>query len=392
MKSATVIAAAVYHLAMRDEMLPRFSKEQMPAPAPDTDSPGATPGPSHARGGADGSAVTGHGGAGAAVRSAPTVVHPAPPAGGRPTGRRVCFARARRPRRVSVSPREAPAAVLCNRSSVPSPATTDHRHPTPAADRRESRSDAGRASCSRVRPEDWRSPAHSAAGCNSARKSGVPERALPGRSSSAHQDCDPGAPPLADARRAETPTPRDGIGPGACDTAVRPGREAVHGEVSPNVRRPVLNLPPASLRRRPCHRCLGPTRGGRSPGFSADGTPCTATGTPTCVVSDANWQPGAPRARRRRPRSSATRTSRAWRRPASTPTRSVPAADGRAHLRRRRVDAPGERRHGVDAADAHGPRHRRRHAGRGDQPLRLPVPLAGRLLRVAAARAGAARA
>ena len=32
-KSAIAIAAAVYHLAMRDEMLPRFSREQMPAPA-----------------------------------------------------------------------------------------------------------------------------------------------------------------------------------------------------------------------------------------------------------------------------------------------------------------------------------------------------------------------
>jgi hypothetical protein len=40
-KSATVVAAAVYHLAMRDEMLPRFSKEQMPAPVPDTETPGA---------------------------------------------------------------------------------------------------------------------------------------------------------------------------------------------------------------------------------------------------------------------------------------------------------------------------------------------------------------
>ena len=29
-KSAIVIAAAVYHLAMRDELLPRFTKEQMP--------------------------------------------------------------------------------------------------------------------------------------------------------------------------------------------------------------------------------------------------------------------------------------------------------------------------------------------------------------------------
>jgi carboxypeptidase Q len=33
-KSAIAIAAAVYHLAMRDEMLPRFSKETMPPPAP----------------------------------------------------------------------------------------------------------------------------------------------------------------------------------------------------------------------------------------------------------------------------------------------------------------------------------------------------------------------
>jgi hypothetical protein len=31
-KSAIVIAAAVYHLAMRDELLPRFAKEAMPAP------------------------------------------------------------------------------------------------------------------------------------------------------------------------------------------------------------------------------------------------------------------------------------------------------------------------------------------------------------------------
>ena len=30
-KSAVVIAAAVYHLAMRDELLPRFSQEEMPA-------------------------------------------------------------------------------------------------------------------------------------------------------------------------------------------------------------------------------------------------------------------------------------------------------------------------------------------------------------------------
>lgn len=32
-KSAIAVAAAVYHLAMREEMLPRFSKETMPAPA-----------------------------------------------------------------------------------------------------------------------------------------------------------------------------------------------------------------------------------------------------------------------------------------------------------------------------------------------------------------------
>ena len=31
-KSAMSIASAVYHLAMRDEMLPRFTKETMPAP------------------------------------------------------------------------------------------------------------------------------------------------------------------------------------------------------------------------------------------------------------------------------------------------------------------------------------------------------------------------
>ena len=33
-KSATSIASALYHLAMRDEMLPRFTKETMPAPPP----------------------------------------------------------------------------------------------------------------------------------------------------------------------------------------------------------------------------------------------------------------------------------------------------------------------------------------------------------------------
>jgi Zn-dependent M28 family amino/carboxypeptidase len=33
-KSAIAVAGAVYHLAMRDEMLPRFSKETMPSPPP----------------------------------------------------------------------------------------------------------------------------------------------------------------------------------------------------------------------------------------------------------------------------------------------------------------------------------------------------------------------
>ena len=39
-KSAIAVAGAVYHLATRDEMLPRFTKEQMPAPPP---SPSPTP-------------------------------------------------------------------------------------------------------------------------------------------------------------------------------------------------------------------------------------------------------------------------------------------------------------------------------------------------------------
>ena len=34
-KSAIVIASAVYHAAMRDELLPRFAKEQMPRPPRD---------------------------------------------------------------------------------------------------------------------------------------------------------------------------------------------------------------------------------------------------------------------------------------------------------------------------------------------------------------------
>ena len=44
-KSAAAIAAAVYHLAMRDEMLPRFPKDKMPAPPPP---------PGQGRGGAGG--------------------------------------------------------------------------------------------------------------------------------------------------------------------------------------------------------------------------------------------------------------------------------------------------------------------------------------------------
>jgi carboxypeptidase Q len=43
-KSAIVIAAAVYHLAMRDELLPRFTKEQMPPlPPPRQQAPQAEP-------------------------------------------------------------------------------------------------------------------------------------------------------------------------------------------------------------------------------------------------------------------------------------------------------------------------------------------------------------
>ncbi len=42
-KSAVVIAAAVYHLAMRDELLPRFSKEQMPPLPPRSGSSQARP-------------------------------------------------------------------------------------------------------------------------------------------------------------------------------------------------------------------------------------------------------------------------------------------------------------------------------------------------------------
>ena len=47
-KSAIAIAAAVYHLAMRDEQLPRFSKEDMPRrpqPQQPQTPPAATPGP-----------------------------------------------------------------------------------------------------------------------------------------------------------------------------------------------------------------------------------------------------------------------------------------------------------------------------------------------------------
>jgi hypothetical protein len=43
-RAAVVVAAAVYHLATRDEPLPRFAKEQMPPPPP-TPSPSPTPTP-----------------------------------------------------------------------------------------------------------------------------------------------------------------------------------------------------------------------------------------------------------------------------------------------------------------------------------------------------------
>jgi carboxypeptidase Q len=43
-KAATVIASAVYHLAMRDELLPRFSKDEMPRSlAPPPPAPAAQP-------------------------------------------------------------------------------------------------------------------------------------------------------------------------------------------------------------------------------------------------------------------------------------------------------------------------------------------------------------
>src|SRR5204863_536639 len=43
--SATVIAAAVYQLAMRDEMLPRFTKEALPPLPPSPATQPATPAP-----------------------------------------------------------------------------------------------------------------------------------------------------------------------------------------------------------------------------------------------------------------------------------------------------------------------------------------------------------
>ncbi len=42
-KSAIVVAAAIYQLAMRDEMLPRFTKAEMPPKPEPTPTPGATP-------------------------------------------------------------------------------------------------------------------------------------------------------------------------------------------------------------------------------------------------------------------------------------------------------------------------------------------------------------
>jgi hypothetical protein len=44
-KSASVMAAAVYHVAMRDDLLPRFSAEQMPR-RPGAPAPAQTPAPS----------------------------------------------------------------------------------------------------------------------------------------------------------------------------------------------------------------------------------------------------------------------------------------------------------------------------------------------------------
>jgi hypothetical protein len=44
-KSAAVIAAAVYQLAMRDELLPRFKRGEMPKPAPPEAAPARTPTP-----------------------------------------------------------------------------------------------------------------------------------------------------------------------------------------------------------------------------------------------------------------------------------------------------------------------------------------------------------
>jgi len=41
--SATIYAAAVYTLAMRDELLPRFSKADMPTLPPAAPSPAPTP-------------------------------------------------------------------------------------------------------------------------------------------------------------------------------------------------------------------------------------------------------------------------------------------------------------------------------------------------------------
>ena len=44
-KSAVVIAAAVYALAMRDELLPRYKREEMPAPPTPSPTPNASPAP-----------------------------------------------------------------------------------------------------------------------------------------------------------------------------------------------------------------------------------------------------------------------------------------------------------------------------------------------------------
>jgi len=51
MSAATVVAAAVWHLANRDAMLPRFTKEQMPALPAGRGGRAGAPAPAAAAGG-----------------------------------------------------------------------------------------------------------------------------------------------------------------------------------------------------------------------------------------------------------------------------------------------------------------------------------------------------